>query len=88
MLLAFHLQFMNGGNAKLATTTPGSYVEAVRTDYDAKTNQTFMTIVRYNIGSDTKPQFCFMQSVPFAGSRSRQEMVKTIVSDPGIKTIE
>ena len=88
LLLSFHLVFMNGSAPSLATTTPGSYVEPVRFDYDKKTNQTYMTIARYNVNTGAGVSFSFMQSIPFAGTPAKDTMVKTIVSDPYIKTIE
>lgn len=86
ILLAWHLVFMS--TPHVTPVVSGQYTEVVRVDYDAINNITYGTVARYSVDDGRIANVNWMQSRAFPTGTSKSEMVKTIVSDKGIQSVD
>lgn len=78
---------MYWANPHFTATTPGSYIEEVRTDYFAGANVTYLTMERYDVTSDGQAHPLFYYAKPYNGHPTDQEMLSQIHADHEITIV-
>lgn len=67
---------------------PGSYIEIVRTDYNATRNETSAIFQRYDIvAQNANPNWKLMMPRYYPGAANEQEILKSIVHDNYVKVV-